>query len=77
MQKKKNQQTNKPTNPSLTFGDRGAAISNLMPQVTVVDPILTTDDPSAVEIQLVFIKVDLHFVKCLPSGRTFFSKNLR
>ena len=68
---------NKPTNPCLTFGDRGAAISNLIPQVTVVEPILTTEEPSAVEIQLVLTKVGLHFVKCLPSGRTFLSRNLR
>lgn len=72
-----NKNNHKPTNPCLTLGDRGAAISNLIPQVTVVEPILTTDEASAVEMQLVFTNVGLHFVKCLPSGRTFFSKNLR
>lgn len=66
-----------PTNPFLTFGARGAATSNLMPQETVVEPILTEADPSAVVMQSGLTKVDLHFVKCLPSGRTSLARNFR
>ena len=55
----------------------GSANSAFIPQMTVVLPILTNAEPSALEMQLLFIIVDRNSSNSRPSGLTFFSRWFR